>query len=386
MGGPAHHVALLSGRLDPERYETLLVTGHVGRGEASLVDLAAEYDAPLRVVRPLGPEMNPGSDLAALAALGRIVRAFQPDIVHTHTAKAGTLGRLAARLAISRPLTIHTYHGHALSRYFGPLRSAVYREIERRLGARTDCLIGVSRATVEDLVRLRIAESERFRVIPIGLDLAPFQGLAESDRHAFREEIAAGPNDVVLSFVGRLVPIKRVDVLLAAVAEARRLGAPVLLALVGDGVLRPDLERLASELGITGSVRFLGYRRDLVRIAAGSDLATLSSDDEGTPVSLIEAAAAGRPAVATDVGGVRDVVAHGTGILAPPRAADALASAMARLAADAHLRARMGAQARAHVMSRFSADRLISDIDALYQELLASAAPYIPARPQRKRR
>lgn len=370
MGGPAHHVALLSSRLDPERYETLLVAGRVGRGEESLADLAEDNGVHLELVDSLGPEIRPDCDLRALRELGRITRSFGPDIVHTHTAKAGVLGRLAARLSTRKPVVVHTYHGHTLEGYFGPAQNAIYRSIERRLASGTDCLVGVSQATVDDLVRLRIAPPGRFRVIPVGLDLSRFAQPTESDRAGFRAEIRARPDDLVVTFVGRLVRIKRVDVLLNATARARELGARVVLVVVGDGVLRAELERLASELGIAASVRFLGYRRDLARIAAGSDCAVLASDNEGTPVSLIEAAAAGLPSVATDVGGVADVVAPDAGILVPPRSPEALARGMAELADNGPRMREMGVRAREHVTRRFSVDRLVADVTALYDELL----------------
>ena len=166
----------------------------------------------------------------------------------------------------------------------------------------------MSSATVDDLVRLGVGDRTKFRVIPIGLDLDPFAEASPADGQAFRDEVGVRAGELLLTFVGRLVPIKRVDVLLRAVSHARELGAPVRLAVVGDGALRPDLEALAAELGIADFVFFAGYRADMVPVAAAADIAVLSSDNEGTPVSLIEAAAAGKPAASTTVGGVPDVV------------------------------------------------------------------------------
>jgi glycosyltransferase involved in cell wall biosynthesis len=380
MGGPAYHVSLLSGRLDPGRYETLLVTGAVGPGEASLEDLAERYGARLRVLADLGPTVSPPRDLRALAALVRIVRAFRPDIVHTHTAKAGTVGRLAALLAPGRrPLVVHTYHGHVLEGYFGPRQTAVYRGVERLLARATDCLVGVSEATVRDLVRLRVAPPERIRAIPLGLDLERFAVADDAGRARFRAEVGAGPDDVLLAYLGRLVPIKRVDLLLQAVARARAGGSPVRLAIVGDGTLRPELEALARRLGVAEAVRFLGYRTDLEAIMAATDVGVLASANEGTPVSLIEAAAAGRPAVATAVGGVPEVVREGAGLLVPAGDAEELAAAIATLASDAPLREAMGARAREHVLGRFASERLLEDVDRLYRELLAARPPIAAA-------
>lgn len=370
MGGPAHHVGFLSGLLDPERYETLLLHGEIGAGEAQLSTTADRLGVRRETVPGLRPELRPWDDLRALFGLIRWVRRYKPDLVHTHTAKAGMLARLAAVLAgRPRPLIVHTYHGHVLEGYFGPVRNFVYRSLERFLARFSDVLIGVSSATVDDLVRLRIAPRSKFRVIPIGLDLEPFTHAPNGTRAAFRSEVGAGADDVVLTFVGRLVPIKRVDVALRALSHARASGASVRLAIVGDGEERPGLERLATELGVNDVTTFVGYTDDMVKVTAGSDLALLTSANEGTPVSLIEAAAAGRAAVATAVGGVRDVVTPETGVLTDAGDAEALGMAIAELAADSQRRDAMGEAARAHVLSRFSVARLLNDIDGLYREL-----------------
>lgn len=299
------------------------------------------------------------------------MRTFQPDIVHTHTAKAGALGRLAARLALgARPIVVHTYHGHVLSGYFPPAKQCAYRLLERGLARTTDQLIGVSQATVDELVALRVAPASRFAAIPIGLDLDPFLAAGPADGAEFRRELGVGPDEVLAVFVGRLVPIKRVDVLLGALTAAGRAGARLRLAIVGDGPLRAELEARSRTLGV--DAEFCGFRTDLPRIAAAADVAVLSSDNEGTPVALIEAAAAACPAVSTHVGGVADIVRPDTGILVAPGDALALGRGLATLAGDRDLRQRMGAAARRHVAPRFGAERLVRDIDALYASLLAA--------------
>jgi glycosyltransferase involved in cell wall biosynthesis len=371
MGGPAQQVSLLSGRrFDPDRYETLLVHGALAPGEDSLAEMAAQEGARTEYLPTLGQPVQPHRDLAALRSLTAIGRRFCPDIVHTHTAKAGTVGRLAALRLHPRPAIVHTYHGHVLEGYFGRLKSGVYRAVERRLARSTDRLIGVSQATVDDLVRLGVAPRERFRVIPLGLDLSPFADVQPEDGNKLRALLGVGEGELLLTYVGRVVPIKRLDVLLRGFARARRGGSALRLAIVGDGEMRPSLEALAQELEISESVSFLGYRRDLATIAAATDIAVLSSANEGTPVSLIEAAAAGRPAVASDVGGVADVVREDSGILYPPGDEEGLSSGLTSLATDGELRAKMGAAARERVLSRYSVDRLLADIDGLYGELL----------------
>jgi glycosyltransferase involved in cell wall biosynthesis len=364
IGGPAYHVALLSARLDPERYETMLVAGQLGPGEGSFEELARRYGADLHVLPTLGPEVDPRADLRALIELRRIICRFRPHIVHTHTAKAGALGRTAALLAgRRRPLIVHTYHGHVLEGYFGPAVSAGYRTAERVLARFSDRLIAVSQATVDDLVRLRVAAPERFEVVALGLELDRFLALAPRP---------APSGDVVALYAGRLVSIKQVDVLLRAVARARRGGAPLSLVVLGDGALRPDLEQLARALGIASSVTFAGYRTDVLPYLAAADLAVLSSANEGTPVALIEAASSGRPLVGTRVGGVPDVVAPGTGRLVDPDDEEGLAAALAELAGDEALRLELGARAREHVRTRYACERLLTDVDGLYRRLLAA--------------
>jgi glycosyltransferase involved in cell wall biosynthesis len=370
MGGPAYHVSLLSGFLDPRRYETVLVTGRVGPGEESLADLAAEYGADLRVLPTLQPELRPREDARALAQLSSVARSFRPHIVHTHTAKAGFLGRVAAVLSGQpRPVIVHTYHGHVLEGYFGTGQSFVFRSLERAGALMSDCLIAVSQATANDLIRLKVAPANKFRVIPLGLQLEPFVNLPQLTR---RGSGNGGCGAVTATYVGRLVDIKRIDVMLRAVAHARELGADLRLQVVGHGPLRDSLERLARELGIADHVDFLGYRRDLAAVAAQTDIALLTSDNEGTPVSLIEMAAAGRPLVATAVGGVSEVVREGTGLLAPAGDPSAIGRCLARLAASAELRAEYGSRARGHVLSAYNVDRLLADMDRLYMQLLAT--------------
>ncbi len=373
LGGPAHQAALLNERLDRERYETLLVCGRVGPGEE---EHSTGGSGRVRRLDSLGPEIRPYDDLRALVALMRLMRSFRPAVVHTHTAKAGMLGRTAAVLTRGpRPVIVHTFHGHVLRGYFGRAKTGFFRGVERALARVSDRLIGVSKATVDELVELRVAPRAKFSVVPLGLELEPFLAVDPSPTGELRKEIGAAASEALFTFTGRLVPIKRADTMLRALAIARRNGAPARVVVVGDGDIRPELEAQARELGCAEWVHFLGYRTDLTWIAAGSDAALLTSDNEGTPVALIEAAAAGRPAVATDVGGVSEIVVPGGGLLAPAGDAEGLASHIELLTADAGLRRRMGARARDHVATRYGAARLLGDIDSLYSRLLATAAP-----------
>jgi glycosyltransferase involved in cell wall biosynthesis len=378
VGGPAHHVSILGGRLDRRGYETLLVAGRVGTGEGSAQDLARRRGARLETLEHLTPEIRPIADVRALLSLLAVVRSFRPDIVHTHTAKAGFLGRLAAVLAMRpRPKVIHTYHGHVLEGYFGRTKTEFYKALERAAARMSDVLIGVSQSTVDDLVRLGVAPAARFRVVPLGLELEAFLELeAAPDLAApLRRDCGARAGDVVAVLVGRLVPIKRVDVALEAVAASRAAGAPLRLIIVGDGELRQQLEARAERLGLGPYVHFTGFREDMAQVVAAADIALMTSDNEGTPVALIEAAAGARPAVATDVGGVATVVPDGAGRRCPRGDAAGLGLALAELAGDAELRQSCGRAARAHVAPRFGAERLVGDVDALYRSLLRGKEP-----------
>jgi len=266
---------------------------------------------------------------------------------------------------------VHTHHGQVLEGRFGPRMTSCYRMIERRLARISDCQVGVSQKTIDDLVRLGIAPREACRMIPLGHDLERFSDVAPSDTIAFRESVGAGRDDVLLTCACRLVPLKRVDLLVRVIARLRESHPAVRLAVVGDGEHRPALERLTDELGLRDRVSFVGYVTDVAPATAATDIAVLSSDSqEGTPVALIEAAAAAVPTVATAIGGVGEVVGPDGGILVPPGDEAAFADAVARLADDPELRERMGRDARSHVRERFAVERLLADIDVLYGDLI----------------
>ena len=362
-------VAATSGRrMDPDRFETLVVHGSLAAGEESMADLAREEDARLEHLPAMAPPIRPWRDARALAGLTGIIRRFRPHLVHTHTAKAGFLGRAAARLAPGSRVIVHTFHGHVLEEYFSARDARLFRRLEAAMARRSDCLVGVSRATVEELIGLGVGERAQYRVIPVGLELDQFAQIDEAAGHAVRDELELAADSIVFTYVGRLVAVKRVDLLLRGFAAAQVDGARLLIA--GDGEERSALEALAHELGVREAVRFLGYRRDLPGLLAASDAAVLSSANEGMPVSLIEAAAAGLPAIATDVGGVAEVISAESGILVAPGQADDLSRALVRLAGDRDLRRRMGASGRQRVLARNGADRLARDTAALYLELL----------------
>jgi glycosyltransferase involved in cell wall biosynthesis len=375
VGGPARHTAILNAGLRARGMETLLVHGSLAPGEASLEDLARAADLPVLQIPELGRRISVWSDVRAFARILSLLREWQPDIVHTHTAKAGALGRLAAvaynvtRRRENRCAVVHTFHGHVFEGYFNVAGSQLVRATERLLGRATDRIVAISTRQREDLTsRFAIASPEKVTVVPLGLELAellaaPLRPISTSGR-------TGAPFQV--GYVGRLAPIKDLGTLLAGIELARRQAGSLRLTVVGDGDERAALETRAAELGLADAVQFLGWRRDLAAVYSSMDLFALTSLNEGTPVSLIEAMAAGVPVVATAVGGVPDVVSDGTtGVLVPPRQPAALAAAIVDAVTRPSRSAHMAGLAREDVRRRFDAARLVQDIEALYLDALA---------------
>jgi glycosyltransferase involved in cell wall biosynthesis len=374
MGGPALHVAYLTAGLRERGYDTTLVAGSLARGEDSMAFVAEGRDVEVVRIDELGREISPLRDLAATLRLARLIRRERPDILHTHTAKAGTVGRVAALLAGRRrpPIVVHTFHGHVLRGYFGPLRSLVFRLLERWLAAHTTALIAVSPQVRDDLVDLHVAPPERFAVIRLGIELDERVNGAQNGRLESRRYLGIPPDRFAVGWIGRMTAVKRTDDVLLAFKRLRDDGVDAVLCLVGDGPDRAQLERRAHELGVMRDTLFLGYQEDVAPFYAVFDALVLPSSNEGTPVSAIEALAAGRPVVATRVGGVPDVVEEGKdGFLVEPGATEELADRLGQLARDPVLREQMGRAGRERVMPRYAVDRLVDDVDRLYRSLLS---------------
>jgi len=377
MGGPALHVAYLTAGLRERGYDTTLVAGSLARGEDSMAFVADGLDVQVIRIDELGREISPLRDLVATFRLARLIRRERPDILHTHTAKAGTVGRVAALLAGRRrpPIVVHTFHGHVLQGYFGPLRSLFFRLLERWLARGTTALIAVSPQVRDDLVALGVAPPERFVVVRLGIELGERVADGRNGRVESRRYLGIEGDRFTVGWIGRMTAVKRTDDVLVAFKGLRDKGIDAVLCMVGDGPDRAGLERRAHELGIVRDTLFLGYQEDVAPFYAAFDALVLPSANEGTPVSAIEALAAGRPVVATHVGGVPDVVQEGDdGFLVELGATDDLADRLARLARDPQLRERMGRAGREHVLPRYAVARLVDDIDRLYRSLLSAAA------------
>jgi len=373
VGGPALHVSYLASELDKRGYETKLVAGRVSDGEGSMEFVARDRGVAVQFIPELQREIHAGVDLRAVWRLRGLIREFRPHILHTHTAKAGAVGRLAALISGSaRPgVIVHTFHGHVLRGYFGRLSTTLFRLLETTLARVSDVLIAVSPEVRDDLVRLRVAPESRIRVIRLGIDLEDRTSFAAGARGVMRDELGVPGDRFVIGWLGRMTEIKRVDVLLSAFAILRDQGVDADLVLSGDGPLRDELVAQAELLGIADRCHFIGFRSDVGAVLTGLDTFVLTSANEGTPVTLIEASAAGLPVVSTNVGGVSDVVlADRTGLLVAVGDQRAIADCLGRLAADAELRERLGEQGRAFVSARYSIPRLVDDMDELYRELL----------------
>jgi len=371
IGGPAIQAITLTKELKSRGYETTLIRGSEAPDEGTMDGLARELG--VKPIRVAALRRNPGlHDLLALAQVWLILLRERPQIVHTHAAKGGTIGRLAALLQPPgrRPLLVHTYHGHSLSGYFSPRVERVYIAIERFLARRTDRLIAVSDEIRDDLAAIGVAGAERFDVVHLGFDLAPFL-VDESQRRAqaarVRTELGVPEDAKVVTLVARLVPIKRVDRFLR-VAIRLADDPRVHFLVVGDGELRDALQGSDEALALGGRLKWAGFREDMASVCFASDIVVLTSDNEGTPVSLIEAQAGGRPVVSTRVGGVATVVEHGrTGMLAGADDDDGLATAVRGLLAEEEQAARMGHAGRERVRVMFSLERLVGDVDRIYE-------------------
>ena len=371
IGGPAIHVSLLASRLDPTRYETLLVSGVEGPGEGNMLQLGRLPLVEPAIVPTLGRAISPFDDARALARLVSLARSFKPDIMHTHLAKAGALGRVAARLSGTR-IVVHTYHGSVFRGYFGQRESAVYLGIERGLARLTTRIVAITPGQKADLVGLGIAPAAKIVEIPLGLDLEQFRELpARADAVA---ALGLPLDGRYVTIVARLVPIKDVPTFLRALSLVTESLPDVRGLVVGDGPEREAVEGLARDLGLGERCRFLRWRADLPNVYAASDVVALSSVNEGSPVSIIEAMAAGRPVVATAVGGVADVVDETTGVLVGAGDHRAMAQAITSLLGDPERRATLGRAGRESAVQKFGSGRLVADVDRLYTDLLARRA------------
>lgn len=371
----------------PPEFETLLVVGEKEAHEQSADYLAEKLGISYVTIPEMGRSISPLKDLQAYTKLKQLIRDFKPDVVHTHAAKPGALGRLAAS-ACGVPAIVHTYHGHVFHSYFNKLTSSFYINTERFLASKSSAIVAISEAQKKELVEdFKIAPAGKFRVIPLGLDLDRFQQQVAEKRRAFRDEFGLDEDTIAIGIIGRLVPVKNHSLFLQAIHHVLQNSTRKIKAfIIGDGETRADLEKGAAALGIPFSVQtdtvhphplvFTSWRSDVDTINAGLDIVTLTSFNEGTPVSLIEAQAANKPIVSTRVGGIGDIVVEGkTALLADLSDPELFCRHLLQLVQDDDLRQTLGSNSQTYVMQRFSYQRLMGDMAELYYQLLSKNVP-----------
>ena len=379
VGGPAIQAIEMSTRFERAGAHTLLVHGRLGAGEADMRYLVpADRRFEMIAVPSLQRDVNPIADAAAVARVFALLRRFRPAIVHTHMAKAGTVGRAAALLYNAtvargaRARLVHTYHGHVLDGYFPAWAARAFTTAERTLARYTDALLAVSESVRRDLVdRHAVADADRFRVVPLGLDLSRLSAIGPADRAAARATLGLDADARIVCFVGRLTAIKQPELFVEAAARVTAGNPRARFLVAGGGELAAAVRSQIADRGLQDRVRLLGWQRDVAPVYAASDLVAITSRNEGTPVALIEGMAAAVPGVCFDVGGVGDVVSGPeVGVLVAAGDAGSLAIEIERLLGDERRRTEMGVRARASAVGRFAIVRLERDLAALYAELV----------------
>lgn len=367
VGGPAIHVTLLAKKLGAPDYESVLVCGHVEPNEGDMRYYAERHGVHPIIIPEMGRALHPLRDVVTLWKVYRLMRQFKPDVVHTHTAKAGFVGRVAAWLA-GVPVVVHTFHGHVFHGYFSWPKTRFFIWLERLTARLSDTVITLTEGLRRELADIyRITRKGRITVLPLGLDLDVF---AQTPRKtgAFRQAWNISADAPLIGIVGRLVPVKNHALFMDAAARVRVQFPNARFAIVGDGETRPAVEAQVEALGLRDAVLFTGWQRDLAPLYSDLDMLVISSLNEGTPVSVIEALAASCPVVATAVGGLPDLLDHGAlGRLVTPGDPDALAQAMVETLQQPP----DGRRAQALMLDRYGIDRLVRDLDSLYRGLLA---------------
>jgi glycosyltransferase involved in cell wall biosynthesis len=387
VGGPAIHVVLTNHGLERRGHDCALVVGPVPNTEGSMEYYAEEWGVPFVRVPELVRPLSPWKDLVALWKVYRILRQEKPDVVHTHTAKAGTVGRTAALLA-GVPVIVHTFHGNIFDGYFSPAKTRLFLAIERFLARFTDRVIAVSKSQREELItKYKIAPPEKFQIVRLGIDLEALRAVSREDTHSLRGDDS---RPLVIGWVGRFVEVKDPLFFVGVAHALKSSGAHAQFMMVGDGPLRPGVEKRIAELGLQQDVTLAGWQRNMADVYAQIDLMTLTSHNEGTPVAMIESMATGRPFVALNVGGMPDLMAgkpqeregfdvFENGIMVYPRDVATFARAVNMLLQDAPLRALMGRAGTEFAQERFSKERLVDDLEALYQKLAHPELRHEPA-------
>lgn len=379
LGGPTFNVSYLTKHMSPE-FETLLLSGVKDDTEESSEFIPKSLGLEPLYIPEMHRELNPSLDRAAYIKIKKIIKKFKPDIVHTHAAKAGALGRLAASHC-KVPVILHTFHGHVFHSYFSPVKTRFYLEVERYLAKKSTRIIAISNTQKQELAHdFKICREKKIEVIPLGFDLSKFQTNQEGNRKSFRERYSLKENEIAIGIVGRLVPVKNHELFLRSIKIVlSKATYPVRAFIIGDGEDRNKIENLAQNLGLTissetdssANVTFTSWIKEVDKVYAGLDIVALTSKNEGTPVSLIEAQASNKPIVSTNVGGIEDVVQVGkTALLSESGDENVFAENILKLVEDPSYRRSFGLDGWDFVNERFHYNRLVKDMSGLYNQLL----------------
>jgi len=382
LGGPTFNAALLTKYLEPD-YETLLVGGREEDSEESSDHILQQIGVKANLIDGMHRSLDLKNDRLAYQHIKKIIREFKPDIIHTHASKAGAIGR-SAGIAYGKAKMVHTFHGHVFHSYFGRFKSSLYKNIERVLALKTDKIIAISeRQKLELSKRYRICRSGKIAVIPLGFELEKFQSGQESKRAAFRRQFMLDEDEIAVGIIGRLVPIKNHKLFIDAFKHSLENSKQKVRGfIIGDGSEREDLKRYTANLGIDyvngdssamrkASLHFTSWIKSIDTVTAGLDVVALSSLNEGTPVSLIEAQAAGKPILTTKVGGVvNTVLPNQTALVKEIDDREGYKNGMLELIEDTQLRERLSEKGWEHANHKFHYRRLVQDMDQLYRSLL----------------
>jgi glycosyltransferase involved in cell wall biosynthesis len=382
LGGPTYNAAYLTKFMEPE-FETLLVSGMKDAAEESSEFIVKNLDLHPVYMPEMYRELNPFRDYKSYYKLRKIIDEFKPDIVHTHAAKAGAVGRLAA-IHSGVPIILHTFHGHVFHSYFGSVKTRMFLEIERYLAKRTTKIIALSELQRDELVNeFKIAAKDKFAIVPLGFDLSRFETDKENKRKLFRTKYNISEDEIAIGIVGRLVPIKNHELFLNAVhLVTQRTQRKIRVFIIGDGEQRANIEATAIKLGLKfdntnptapNLLTFTSWIKEIDISNAGMDIIALTSKNEGTPVSLIEAQASGKPIVSTTVGGIENIVLENvTALLSPKDDVGAFAQNLLKLIEDDDYRLKMAQDGSDFVGQKFSYNRLCNDMSILYNSLFAA--------------
>jgi glycosyltransferase involved in cell wall biosynthesis len=366
VGGPAVQVSGLMRGFNSDQFDHRLYTGYCAEDEADYLDTVATDVKAVRI-QGFGRRVSLGGDLKAFFSLVNEIRNFKPHVIHTHTAKAGFLGRVASIISLQPSIRVHTFHGHLLNGYFGPFKRSLVVIAEKFLGFFTHQLLAVGDKVRQDLLNAGIGSKSKFGLMPPGLVIGVLP-----DRQDSRIALKLPANSLQCAFIGRVTQIKRPDRFLDVVSEIKKRGVNLDFFIAGDGeLLETCRERIKQEdLPVT----VLGWQGDIERVLSSADMVVLTSDNEGTPLSLIQAGMAGLPVVTTNVGSVPEVVLDGVTGIVTRLDVQEIADALEKLANDDVLRTKLGVAAQEFTLSNFGVKRLVHDHEELYKKLLSSRA------------